>query len=135
MNIMNKNTLDETSRVLDAMIKRVEDTKTKFKPGTAQYSLQRNRLDALNLSLVLVHGTQNNDESSKQYSLEDLKKAVAPIESLISKSEKARTKLAPGSWQYTMLSENLQALSVVSPLLQKAIENYEGNKQNHATFI
>lgn len=126
MNIMDKNTLDDTSSVLAVMIKRVEDTKTKFEPGTAQYTLQRNRLDALRLSLALVIRAQNNDESPLEFSFDDLKKAVAPIQSLISKSEKARTKLAPNSWQYTMLSENLEALAVVSPLLQKAIEDYKG---------
>jgi len=44
------------------------------------------------------------------YTADDLQAALAPIASLISKSEKAQQKLAPGTWQHTMLQDNLKAL-------------------------
>jgi hypothetical protein len=39
---------------------------------------------------------------------------AAPIASLIAKSEKARQKLASGTWQHTMLGENLDALRIAA---------------------
>lgn len=119
---MDQITLNDASSTISAMIKRVEDTKTKFEPGTAQYTLQRNRLDALKVAFALVCKAQHEDTTPLQTSLDSLKRAVAPIASLLSKSEKARTKLDPISWQYGMLTENIKALMLVEPLLQQAIQ-------------
>ena len=44
-------------------------------------------------------------------------KALRPIASLISKSEKAQQKLVPGTWQHTMLRNNLKALHLASTLM------------------
>lgn len=44
--------------------------------------------------------------------------ALRPIASLISKSAKARGKLAPGTWQHTMLRENLKALRLATALIK-----------------
>lgn len=46
---------------------------------------------------------------------------LSPIGSLISKSEKAIQKLKPGSWQHTMLTNNLSALQYASKLMGKNI--------------
>ena len=43
--------------------------------------------------------------------------ARGPIASLISKSEKAQRKLAPATWQYKMLQDNLRALRLAEALL------------------
>jgi hypothetical protein len=43
--------------------------------------------------------------------------AAAPIASLIAKSEKARHKFAPGTWQHAMLSDNLDALRIATTLM------------------
>ena len=43
--------------------------------------------------------------------------ARAPIASLIGKSEKAQQKLAPETWQYKMLQDNLRALRLAETLL------------------
>lgn len=50
---------------------------------------------------------------------DELQEARRPIASLISKSEKAQQKLAPGTWQHAMLQDNLKALHVASALLNK----------------
>ena len=42
---------------------------------------------------------------------------LRPMVSLISKSEKAQKKLAPGSWQHTMLRDNLRALRLALGLM------------------
>jgi hypothetical protein len=49
--------------------------------------------------------------------------ALRPIASLISKSEKAQQKLAPGTWQHAMLRDNLKALCIASALLNKDAGN------------
>jgi hypothetical protein len=40
---------------------------------------------------------------------------------LISKSEKAQTKLKQGTWQYNMLNNNLKALNIALPLLTEVV--------------
>jgi hypothetical protein len=50
---------------------------------------------------------------------DELQEARRPIASLISKSEKAQQKLAPGTWQHTMLRDNLKALHIASVLINK----------------
>ena len=54
---------------------------------------------------------------------DELQKVLRPIGSLISKSEKAQQKLASGTWQHTMLRDNLKALHVASALLNKETGN------------
>lgn len=48
---------------------------------------------------------------------DELQSALRPIASLISKSEKAKGKLAPGTWQHSMLRDNLKALRMASALM------------------
>lgn len=50
-------------------------------------------------------------------SAEKTPEALRPLISLISKSDKAQRKLAPSSWQYTMLDANLRALRLALALL------------------
>lgn len=52
-----------------------------------------------------------------EYTPEQLHEALRPIDSLISKSEKAQGRLAPGTWQHTMLRENLKALRYAAALM------------------
>ena len=49
----------------------------------------------------------------------DLREALRPLASLISKSEKAQQKLTPGTWQHTMLRDNLKALHMASALMKE----------------
>ena len=53
------------------------------------------------------------------YTTDELQEALRPIASLISKSEKAQQKLVPGTWQHTMLRDNLKALHIASALMNK----------------
>ena len=47
---------------------------------------------------------------------QDARRAIA---SLIGKSEKAQQKVAPGTWQHTMLEENLTALRIAWALMEQ----------------
>jgi hypothetical protein len=57
----------------------------------------------------------------ENFTHDDIRDALRPIASLISKSEKARTRLTPGTWQHTMLGENLKALRVASAMMDEEI--------------
>ena len=57
------------------------------------------------------------------YTTDELQEALRPIDSLISKSEKAQRKLAPGTWQHTMLRDNLKALHIASTLMSKETDD------------
>ncbi|HOA20805.1 MAG TPA: hypothetical protein PKH42_09980, partial [Sedimentibacter sp.] len=70
---------------------------------------------------LLISKELADSNAMKHYTKEDLEKALAPISSLINKSEKARKKLAEGTWQHTMLSNNLKALYIASRLFTKAL--------------
>lgn len=52
------------------------------------------------------------------YTPDDVREARRPIASLISKSEKAQRKLTPGTWQYSMLRDNLRALHIAADLFE-----------------
>jgi hypothetical protein len=51
------------------------------------------------------------------YTTDELQEALRPIASLISKSEKAQRQLVPGTWQHSMLRDNLKALRIASALM------------------
>jgi len=51
------------------------------------------------------------------YTADELREALRPIASLIGKSEKARQRLRPGTWQRRMLDENLRALHLATDLM------------------
>lgn len=53
------------------------------------------------------------------YTPAECQEALRPIASLISKSEKARQKLTPGTWQHTMLGENIAALCIAESLMKE----------------
>lgn len=111
----------EALRTITSMVNRTEKAKAKFAQGTSQHTLQTNRLKALNIASSLISKGLAEGDALDCYTEEDLKNALAPITSLISKSEKARAKLAQGTWQHTMLSNNLKALHLALPLLTKAL--------------
>ncbi len=111
----------ETARhAIAAMIGKVESAKEKFAPGTSQHTLQKNRLEALSIASSLI-SKELGESGTQDYAAEDLEKALAPIASLISKSEKAQGKLAPGPWHHTMLGKNIKAFSIALPLLTKTL--------------
>ncbi|MFT3894499.1 MAG: hypothetical protein QM730_22955 [Anaerolineales bacterium] len=58
-----------------------------------------------------------------KYTTDEVQGALRPITSLISKSEKAQQKLASGTWQHTMLRDNLKALHIASALINKETDN------------
>lgn len=114
--------LVEARKAVSSMISRTETSKVKFKQGTSQHTLQKNRLKALTIALDLINAELGQGDVTS-HTQDDLQRAVAPIESLISKSEKAQKKVSPGTWQHAMLDSNLKALHLVLPLLEERLRH------------
>jgi hypothetical protein len=123
--------MEEALRAIASMIERSEKAQGKFAQGTSQYTLQKNRIKALYVASSLISNELAESDVADKLIKEDLEKALAPIASLISKSEKAQEKLTQGTWQHTMLGDNLKALYIASPLLTKALR--EINARNEQT--
>lgn len=68
--------------------------------------------------------------SAVTYSPHEIQEALRPLASLISKSEKAQQKLAPGTWQHTLLRDNLKALHIASALIDRKTGNTDTIVQN-----
>lgn len=66
------------------------------------------------------------------YTQDDLQEARRPLASLISKSEKAQQKLAPGTWQHTMLRDNLEALHIASALMNEETGTFRPDELHEA---
>jgi len=120
MNDDTKQNLEEALRVITSMIHRSQKAQEKFSQATPQYTLQKNRIRALDTASALIKKELSENDIT-EYTKEDLEAAVKPIASLIDKSEKARNKLKQGTWQHTMLGNHLKALYIVSPLLTKVL--------------
>lgn len=118
-----KKDMEEALQAISSMISKTEKSKQKFTQGTSQHTLQKNRLKALNIASWLILKEISESNVMDCYTKADLEKAIAPIASLISKSEKAQKKLAEGIWQHTMLNNNLKALYIASQLLTEALED------------
>ena len=69
---------------------------------------------------------ESGKSSPVRFEKADFEKAVAPMKSLLSKSEKAKMKLKQDTWQYKMLEVNIAALNIALPLLLSAIDKQKG---------
>ncbi len=132
MSSSTKGYLEEALCTIASMVSKTEKAKGKFAQGTSQHTLQQNRLETLHIASVLISKELAESNVIDSFSKEDLENALAPIASLISKSEKAQTKLAQGTWQHTMLSNNLKALYIASALLTKALREISAGKEKAA---
>ncbi|MCL2137048.1 MAG: hypothetical protein FWH40_05970 [Coriobacteriia bacterium] len=118
--------MEASLRSIASMIERSKKAQEKFKPGSSQFTLQANRIQALEIAAFLIEGELTGSVANDVWTYENMEKALAPLKSLISKSEKAQAKLKEGSWQHRMLDENLKALHTALPLLEGSIEEHCG---------
>lgn len=116
-----KKDMEESLCVIASMISRSEKAQAKFAEGTSQHTLQKNRIKSLHIASSLIKKELGKNDAA-EFTKNDLKEALKPIDSLISKSEKAQAKLTKGGWQYTMLGNNLKALCIALPLITKILE-------------
>ena len=62
---------------------------------------------------------RNNPREVSCLAHDAVEKARAPLASLLSKSEKAQTKLSRDSWQWKMLDANIYTLRLVLSLVEE----------------
>lgn len=108
-------TQSEIMEAMNLMIQKSEKAQEKIKLGTAQYSLLENRIQSLKIGLKVV------TDGSETVTKDEIIFARVPIESLRSKSQKARDKMAQDSWQYRMLDKNIKALNQTMELFDKIV--------------
>jgi hypothetical protein len=121
MDKFSREDLEEALPVIASMISRSEAVKYKFKEGTPQASLTRNRLKALNISSALITKELNSDFLIDDFSEDDLEKALLPITSTIRKCEKALKKLKEGTPQASLTRNMLLALNLSLALITKEL--------------
>ena len=114
--------IDDTLIIIESTIKNCEKIQPKFKEGTPQLSLSRNRIKALNISKNLITNQENN------YTQEELSKAVDQVTSIINKSQKAMINAKEGTGTYTRLKKIIDAMTISLSHIQDAInEKFENN--------
>ncbi|HBF65624.1 MAG TPA: hypothetical protein DDW34_07625, partial [Clostridium sp.] len=80
-------------QMIASTINRCEKIHPRFKEGTSQHTLLKNRIKALYISKSFI---MHEDDLSK-YTKEDLIDALKPVSSIISKCEKAQLKFKEGT--------------------------------------
>lgn len=148
---LSKEELTETLFVIASIVGRCENAQNKFREGTSQHTLLKNRIRALYLSKELVEAellqmgerlsTVSCEETGKceemgkcealdnfeilgeSSLMEELKSAVPPIVSIISKCEKAQSKYEKGTAQFRRYEKIILAMKVSKTLLEDRLEN------------
>lgn len=119
---MNKYTREELVQaegVVTSTISNCEKMQPKFKEGTSQHSLLKNRIKALYISKTLITGEDIMDK----YTKEELEQALPPVSSVISKCEKAQLKFEDGTSQHTRLKKLIDAMYISKELITDEISN------------
>lgn len=109
--------LENALKIISSTISTCEKIQPKFREGTSQFSLLRNRIKALKISKCLIE----NDGSIKEYIVDDLEKALPPVISIINKTEKAQSKYDEGSTQFKKFSPLIEAMYIAKALITNEI--------------
>lgn len=109
--------LKEVLRVVSSTISNCEKIQPKFHEGTSQHTLLKNRIKALYISKSLI----THEDVIDTYTKEELKEAIAPVSSIISKCEKAQLKFAEGTFHQTRLKSIIKAMYISKSLIKDEI--------------
>lgn len=112
--------LEKAIPTIASMISRSEKVQPKFKEGTPQATLTRNRIRALYISSSLISRELGNSLTDN-FNKEDLEKAIPPITSTISKCEKAQEKLKEGTPQLSLTKNMIKSLYISLSLITKEL--------------
>ncbi|SFJ20990.1 hypothetical protein TPDSL_20960 [Terrisporobacter petrolearius] len=112
-----KEELKEAINVVTSSIKNCEKMHPKFEEGTSQHTLLKNRIKALYISKSLIE----EENIKEKYTKEELEKAIAPVSSIKSKCEKAKTKAVEGTGNHTRLTKIIKAMYISKYLITNEI--------------
>jgi hypothetical protein len=109
--------LKEALRIISLTISNCEKIHPKFDEGTSQHTLLKNRIKALYISKSLI----TYEDVIDTYTKEELREAMAPISSIISKCEKAQLKFAEETSHHTRLKGMIKAMYISKSLITDEI--------------
>jgi hypothetical protein len=113
---MDKYTTEELTEVLQfvsSTISNCEKMQPKFAEGTSQHTLLKNRIKALYISKLLI----TDQDIVDKYTKEELKEALPPVASIISKCEKAQLKFEEGTGHHTRIENIIKAMNISRALI------------------
>ena len=109
--------LAKVLRVISSTISNCEKIQPKFHEGTSQHTLLKNRIKALYISKSLIA----DEDIVNTYTKKELKEAIAPVSSIISKCEKAQLKFAEGTSHHTRLKSIIKTMYISKSLITDEI--------------
>ena len=116
MHSFTEENIKDTLKIVESTIVNCEKIQPKLKEGSPSLSLSKNRIKALYISKALLMNQE------KEYSKEELEKAVVQITSIKNKSTTGLNNAKEGSSTYTRFSKLINEMNIVLIYLQKAIE-------------
>lgn len=117
MEMFRQGELQKAEKVVSSSMANCKKMQPKFKEGTPQYSLLKNRIQALQIVAYLI----TDDQKMQMYSDEALQQALPPIVSIIHKTKKAQSKCETGSAQYKRFVALIEAMGIAKSLLEEEI--------------
>ena len=135
---MENETLDTALNEISSILRRCEKIQPQFAEGSAQHSLLKNRIAALQAADLLLkrerwgeHTEQGKGQPSaasdavsqriKNLTREDFMKALAPIQSIIHKCRAAQVKHAETSATFRRLQKQIDAMNLAETLIHKEL--------------
>ncbi|WP_099469549.1 hypothetical protein [Konateibacter massiliensis] len=109
--------LDAALQLVSSTINKCEKMQLKFAEGTSQYSLLKNRIKALYISKALIE----KDSNIGMYTQTDLEKALPPVLSIISKTEKAQMKYNKETTSYKRFDSIINAMYISKFFIESEI--------------
>jgi hypothetical protein len=107
----------EALRVVSSTISKCEKMQLKFRDGTSQHTLLKNRIKAMYISKSLIAYEKTIDK----YTKEELIEALRPVSSIISKCEKALLKFTEGTSYHTRFKNIIKAMYISKSLITDEI--------------
>ena len=92
-----------------------EQAQQKLPPGTWQYRMLQDNLQALHLASALMN---REAADTHGFARSDFQQALSAFASMIGRSEKALNNFAPGTSQHTLLRNRLKALRIAETLIK-----------------
>lgn len=141
---MTKYTKDELTKALETVystIIKCEKIHTKFKIGTSQHSLLINRLNALNISKILLENAILNIELNNMYEMNqisrmnitnlttdiDLDTILSPIMSIKHKCKQAQNKFEINSLNFNRLTNLVSSMTICEFLIREKLSKSDLN--------
>jgi hypothetical protein len=101
----------EAQQVINSTIRNCEKMQPKFAVGTAQHTLLKNRIKALNISKAFLA------DDDVTYTKEELVEALPPVTSIIHKCEKSQLKFLEGTAHHTRLKNIIKSMNISKSLI------------------